>query len=72
MIAGAWGGPATLFSTLLPPNKKNNYEAAGGPHGDIVQVGLADGSARRVGTSVDVRVWNRLGSISEGVDSGEF
>ncbi|MCP4173042.1 MAG: DUF1559 domain-containing protein [Fuerstiella sp.] len=68
----AWGGPATLFSTLLPPNKKNNYEAAGGPHGDIVQVGLADGSARRVGTSVDVRVWNRLGSISEGVDSGEF
>ncbi len=68
----AWGGPSTLFSTLLPPNKKNNYEAAGGPHGDIVQVALADGSASRVNTSIDLRIWNRLGNISEGIDSGEF
>jgi prepilin-type N-terminal cleavage/methylation domain-containing protein len=68
----AWGGPATMFSTLLPPNKKNNYEAAGGPHGDIVQVALADGSAKRVSTSVDVRVWNRLGSMAEGIDAGNF
>ncbi|MCP4510253.1 MAG: DUF1559 domain-containing protein, partial [Fuerstiella sp.] len=68
----AWGGPATLFSTLLPPNKKNNYEAAGGPHGDIVQIALADGSARRISTSVGIRVWNRLGSMAEGIDAGNF
>jgi len=68
----AWGGPATLFSTLLPPNKKINYEAAGGPHGVFIQVGLADGSARRIGTSVDINVWNRLGNISEAIDAGAF
>ncbi|MDG1893568.1 MAG: DUF1559 domain-containing protein [Fuerstiella sp.] len=68
----AWGGPATLFSTLLPPNKKNNYEAAGGPHGDIVQVALADGSAKRINVSLGARVWNSLGSIAEGVDAGNF
>ena len=68
----AWGGPATLFSTLLPPNKKNNYEAAGGPHGGTVQVALADGSARGVNISIGINVWNRLGSISEGTDAGNF
>lgn len=67
----AWGGPATLFSTLLPPNKKNNYEAAGGPHdGNIVQVALADGSARPVSESIGIQVWNRLGNISQGVSVG--
>ena len=67
----AWGGPATLFSSRLAPNKREHIEAAGGPHdGNVIQVGLADGSARPVSESIGVDVWRRLGSISEGVPVG--
>ncbi len=66
----AWGGPATLFSTRLPPNKKEHFEAAGGPHSGSVLVALADGSARAVSESVSLQVWQRLGNMSQGVPVG--
>lgn len=65
-----WGGPATLFSTFRSPNKQEFYESAGGPHAGIVQVALADGSARSVSDSIGLEVWQRLGSMSEGIPVG--
>lgn len=67
----AWGGPATLFSTFRPPNKQDHFEAAGSPHpNNTVQVAFADGSARGVSEAISLDVWQRLGSMSEGVPAG--
>ncbi len=66
----AWGGPATLFSTRLPPNKQEHFEAAGGPHSGILQVSLADGSARTISESIGLDVWQRLGNMAQGVPVG--
>lgn len=66
----AWGGPATLFSTFRSPNKKEYFEAAGGPHDGVVQVALADGSARAVSQSIALNVWQRIGSMAEGIPAG--
>ena len=68
----AFGGPATMFSTFRAPNKQEFFEAAGGSHDQICQVALGDGSARPVSQSIDLRVWQRLGSISEGSNVGQF
>ncbi|MEP3478428.1 MAG: DUF1559 domain-containing protein [Fuerstiella sp.] len=68
----AFGGPATMFSTFRAPNKQEFFESAGGPHDDIVQVLLGDGSARPVSSSVDLRLWQRLGSMGEGSNVGQF
>ena len=46
--------------------------AAGSPHDDVVQVGLADGSARPVSQSVGLSVWQALGNISGGVPVQNF
>lgn len=66
----AWGGPATLFSTFRSPNKQEYFEAAGGAHDGAVQVAMADGSARLVNQSISLKVWQRLGSMAEGVPVG--
>lgn len=68
----AWGGPATMFSTFRPPNKLETYEAAGGPHENGVQIGLADGSARMIGENISVAIWKKLGTASGGFPVGEF
>lgn len=69
----AWGGPATLFSTFRPPNKKEWFEAAGSPHtNNAVIVALADGSVRVIGESISLDVWQRMGSMSEGIPAGKF
>lgn len=65
-----WGGPATLFTTLLSPNKQEHFASAGGPHGSTVQVGMGDGSARGVNQSIGLEVWQRLGTVSEGIAAG--
>lgn len=65
-----WGGPATLFTTFLPPNKQEHFASAGGPHGSTVHVGLGDGSARAVNQSIGLEVWQRLGTVNEGVSVG--
>lgn len=67
----AFGGPATMFSTFRPPGKKEFFEAAGGPH-EGIHVLLGDGSSRAVSKSVDLRVWQRLGSMAEGSNVSEF
>jgi prepilin-type N-terminal cleavage/methylation domain-containing protein len=68
----AWGGPATLLSTFDGPNKRLNYAFAGGPHDDVIQVGLADGSARPVSQSIGLNIWQGLGNISGGIPVQNF
>ncbi|MEZ6129796.1 MAG: DUF1559 domain-containing protein [Planctomycetaceae bacterium] len=65
-----WGGPATLMSTFRPPNKKEFFEAAGGPHEDVVQVAMADGSVQGINQSISLDLWQRLGSMAEGIPAG--
>jgi prepilin-type N-terminal cleavage/methylation domain-containing protein len=68
----AWGGPSTLFTTLDGPNKKLNFEFAGSSHGEIIVVGLADGSARMVSQSIGITVWQALGNTSGGIAVQNF
>jgi hypothetical protein len=68
----AWGGAATLVSTLDGPNKMLNFQFAGSSHGDICMVGLADGSARPVTQSIGLNVWQSLGNMSGGVTVQSF
>ena len=68
----AWGGAATLFSTLDGPNKKLFWGYAGSPHGDVCVVGMADGSARGVSKSISLPVWQTLGNISSGIPATNF
>lgn len=68
----AWGGPATLVSTIIGPNTKTYWEYAGSSHGDICMVGLADGSSRPVTQSIGLNVWQALGNISGGVPVQNF
>ncbi len=71
----ALGGPATMMSCRLSPNPDSNrfdpnvvqhYDQAGSPHTGIVQVLLADGSARPIGISIDRTIWRNLGSMQDG------
>ena len=68
----AWGGPATLFSALVGPNKRLSWEYAGGPHEGIVQIGLADGSVQAVSESVNLSIWQRLGNYANGLPAKGF
>jgi len=68
----AWGGPATLFTTLDGPNKKQFWGYAGSPHGDICVVGLADGSSRTVSKSISLPIWQNLGNLSSGIPISSF
>lgn len=68
----AWGGPATLFTTLDGPNKELFFDFAGSAHGDLCMVGLADGSSRSVSQSVSSTIWQALGNISGSVPVQNF
>ena len=68
----AWGGPATLYSALVGPNKGTSWEYAGGPHDQIVQVGLADGSVQQISESISLDVWQRLGNYANGLPVEKF
>jgi len=68
----AWGGAASMFSTLDGPNKQKFYGFAGSAHGDICLAALADGSARSIGKSVSLQIWQALGNISGGVPVPNF
>lgn len=68
----AWGGAATLFSTLEGPNRRLFWGSAGSAHRDICVVGLADGSARTVGKSISLPIWQNLGNISSGIPVSTF
>ncbi len=68
----AWGGPATMFSAFRPPNKMEFFEAAGGPHENGIQIGLADGSARMISENVSLDLWQRLGTANGGFPASKF
>jgi prepilin-type N-terminal cleavage/methylation domain-containing protein len=68
----AWGGPATLFSTLDGPNKKLFWQYAGSSHGDICMLGLADGSSRSCSKDVSLQIWQALGNVSGGFPVQSF
>ena len=62
----SFGGPATMFSTRGSPQKGDHYDEAASPHGDVVQVCLADGSVRQISIHIDLRTWENLGNMSRG------
>lgn len=66
----AWGGSATLFTTLQGPNKKQFFFSAGSAHDGIVQVAMGDGSARGISESISEVVFQRLGNHSQGIAPG--
>ena len=68
----AWGGAATLFSTMAGPNQMLDWEWAGSSHGDTIIVGLADGSAHKIGKSIGLSVWQALGNMSGGITASNF
>jgi Protein of unknown function (DUF1559) len=64
----AWGGAATLFSTLNPPNKTFTFDTPGSDHtGGIFQVGLGDGSCRPISQNINLTTFNNLGCMASGV-----
>ena len=68
----AWGGAATLFTTLDGPNKQAFYGYAGSSHDEVCMVGLADGSIRPVSQSIAISLWQALGNISGGIPVQNF
>ena len=64
----AWGGAATLFSTLNPPNRNLTFDTPGSDHtGGLFQVGLCDGSCRPISQNINLATFNNLGSMSSGM-----
>ena len=68
----AWGGAATLVSTMDGPNKMLHFQFAGSSHGDVCMVGLSDGSAKPVSQNIGLNVWQAAGNISGGVTTQGF
>lgn len=68
----AWGGPATLFTTLDGANKRTNFSLAGGPHDDVIQVALGDGSVKQISQSIGLQVWQSLGNAAGGIPVQNF
>jgi prepilin-type N-terminal cleavage/methylation domain-containing protein len=63
-----WGGAATLFSTLNPPNRQLTFDTPGSDHtGGLFQVVLCDGSCRPVSQNIDLSTFNNLGNMSSGM-----
>ena len=63
----AWGGAATLFSTLNPPNRPFTFDTPGSDHmGGLFQVGLCDGSCRPISQNIDMNTFNNLGNMASG------
>ena len=68
----AWGGPATVFSTRLAPNKKIRYNDAGSEHGQSVQTLMADGSVRIISEHIEITTWRNLGNMGNRIPVPEF
>lgn len=64
----AWGGSATLFSTLNPPNRNLTFDTPGSDHtGGLMQAALCDGSCRPISQNIDIATFNNLGNMSSGM-----
>ena len=68
----AWGGPATVFSTRIAPNKMLHYNDAGSEHPQIVQVLMADGSVRIMSENIEITTWRNLGNMGNGIPLSDF
>ncbi|MGE3314896.1 MAG: DUF1559 domain-containing protein [Planctomycetaceae bacterium] len=65
----AWGGPATLFSTRNTPNKAFHFDNPGSDHsGGIMQAAFADGSVHAINENIDLRTFQNLGAMQDGVN----
>ncbi|SFI91712.1 DUF1559 domain-containing protein [Planctomicrobium piriforme] len=67
----AFGGPATLCTTRLPPQPPGpqfgrHFDEAGGEHPLGVNIVCADGSIHFISLNIDLRTWNNLGNMSQG------
>lgn len=64
----AWGGAATLFSTINSPNRPLTFDTPGSDHtGGLFQVVLCDGSCRPINQNIDLSTFNNLGNMSSGL-----
>jgi hypothetical protein len=64
----AWGGPATMFTTRLSPNKKFHFDNCGSDHaGGICQAAMADGSVQVISENIDLITFQNLGNMSNGL-----
>ena len=68
----AWGGPATLFSTRIGPNKKLHFEGAGSDHDQLIHCLMVDGSVVTISENIAIRTWRNLGNIANGIPVAEF
>ncbi len=68
-----WGGPATLFSTRLGPNKGVHYDNAGSSHtGGATQFVFVDGSVHVINPNVNQTVFANLGNIANGIPVSDY
>lgn len=62
----AWGGAATLFSTRNGINKKLHYDGVGSSHVGLANFLMCDGSVKTISESLDINIYNNLGTIAFG------
>jgi prepilin-type N-terminal cleavage/methylation domain-containing protein len=64
----SWGGPATMFSTRLTPNKNFHWDNSGSDHaGGIAQCAMADGSVQIISENIDLIIFQNLGNMRNGL-----
>jgi len=69
----AWGGVATMFSTINGVNKTlNGYANPGSDHIGYANFLLSDGSATTISQDIDRAVFQNLGNVSSGIPMGDF
>jgi prepilin-type N-terminal cleavage/methylation domain-containing protein len=62
----AWGGPATMFTTINGINKKLMLDAPGSHHVGLAQFVLCDGSVKVIGENISIVILENLGTIANG------
>jgi len=68
----AWGGPATMMSTRISPNRFEHYDTAGSAHAGAAQFVFGDGRARPINENIDLTVYQNLGNRANAIPVGEF
>lgn len=63
----AWGGAATMFTTLFTPNKGIEFDNPGSDHVGGAHFGMADGSVRFISQNIDSPTFQNLGTIANGI-----
>ena len=73
----AWGGPATLFSTVHAPQPAGDpfgrfFDEAGSEHPLGLNVLMADGRVQLISLNIDLRSWQNLGNRAQGTPVDTF